>query len=148
MIFSPQAPTVLSILIAVLASIGVVAVIFLLIATIVHFFKWRERKIQRFKYEIDAAQKTLLVIEKEKYDCQEKVARLEKYKDNLVRTVCKLDAAVNLQRQVYRKYDEDIQDLSQKVKDLEAAIKEKEDKLLKTIMIEIEIGSEKRRVSI
>ena len=148
MIFSPQAPTVLSILIAVLASIGVVAVIFLLIAIIVHFFKWRERKIQRFKYEIDAAQKTLLVIEKEKYDCQEKVARLEKYKDNLVRTVCKLDAAVNLQRQVYRKYDEDIQDLSQKVKDLEAAIKEKEDKLLKTIMIEIEIGSEKRRVSI
>lgn len=148
MIFSPQAPTVLSILIAALASIGVVAVIFLLIAIIVHFFKWRERKIQRFKYEIDAAQKALLVIEKEKYDCQEKVARLEKYKDNLVRTVCKLDAAVNLQRQVYRKYDEDIQDLSQKVKDLEAAIKEKEDKLLKTIMIEIEIGSEKRRVSI
>ena len=148
MIFSPQAPTVLSILIAVLASIGVVAVIFLLIAIIVHFFKWRERKIQRFKYEIDAAQKTLLVIEKEKYDCQEKVARLEKYKDNLVRTVCKLDAAVNLQRQVYRKYGENIQDLSKKVEDLEAAIKEKEDKIRKTTIIEIEIGSEKRRVSI
>ena len=148
MIFSPQAPTVLSILIAVFASIGIVAIIFLLIAAIVHLAKWRERKIQAFRDEIDAAQKILIVVEKEKYDCQEKVARLEKYNDNLAQTSRVLSAAIDLKRQICRKYDEDIQDLSQKVKDLEAAIKEKEDKIRKTTIIEIEIGSEKRRVSI
>lgn len=148
MTFLSQASPELLAVLAVFTSLGIVAVIFLLIVLIVRLFEWRERKIQRFRDQIDDAQKILLTVEKEKYACQEQVARFYAYKDSLLRTNCELSAAINLKRQTCRKYDEDIQDLSQKVKDLEAAIKEKEDKLLKTIMIEIEIGSEKRRVSI
>lgn len=148
MTFLSQASPGLLAALVILASVGVAVILLLIVAAIVRLAKWRQIKVQKFRYEIDAAQKTLLVIEKEKRDCQEKVARLNAHKDSLARAICELNMAIGLKQQTRRKYDEDIQDLSKKVKDLEAAIKEKEDKLLKTIMIEIEIGSEKRRVSI
>lgn len=148
MTFLSQASPGLLAALAVLASAGAAVILFLIVSAIMHLAKWRKRKVQEVKDQINTAQKALLAVEKEKYDCQKQVTRLETYRDNLLRTICRLDAAVDLKLKIYRKYGENIQDLSQKVEDLEAAIKEKEDKIRKTIMIEIEIGSEKRRVSI
>ena len=146
--FLLQTSPALLFIVAILVGVGIGEILCWLMIFIVRFAKRRERKVQEFRDQIDTAQKILLAVPREQHDCQEQVARLNTYKDVLERTIRRLDAEIGLKLKIYRKYGENIQDLAQKVEDLEAAIKEKEDKIRKAIIVEIEIGSEKRRVSI